>query len=151
MNMQTWEIVVLVASGIAGLVLAVIAERKILRCAIWATGGSSWRALALLAAILLVGVIVGGVAATWLPVWYEQAPAVTLILTAVHLMVTTALLMPFFLSNSSTPRGATAREELVEVGADTNVSTVLGWGGGLVSLILLPGMLLVPLMVLIDP
>ncbi|HLR28391.1 MAG TPA: hypothetical protein VK086_06840 [Ruania sp.] len=61
------------------------------------------------------------------------------------------VLSPFFPSTAASQEAGSSKRELRKAGASRGIARVLGWGGGLVALVLFCIALMGPAFVLIDP
>lgn len=149
--MAGWEIVVLVGGAVTGFILGKYFERQFHDRVLRLVGDSWVRALGLLVAVLLAGLLLAVVLIQSLPGWYQAAPMVTLVGTAVYFAGVFLVIMPFFPSTVHSVDGGSSRRGLREAGGSGAVSIILGWGGVLVSLTLFSFAVLGPALVLIDP
>ncbi|WP_017615047.1 hypothetical protein [Nocardiopsis salina] len=150
--MAIWEITILVIGTVIGFILAMFFERDLHNLILRVVADSLLRVLGLLVAVLVPGLVLGAVLIQLLPKWYQAAPTITVLGTAIFFIGAFVVIMPFFPGTVPSLTGAgSSRRELQKSGGSGRVSIALGWGGALAALMLFGFTVLGPALVLIDP
>lgn len=131
------EVIFIVGFVAVGIVLVTVFDRRVRSLIVRATGKSGWRALGLVALLLVVGVLLGVAVHLMLEPLHAVSRLGAVALVGAYTGIMTVLLWPFLFRTTYASNTGSARTEFRQAGGSKAVARVLGWGGGAVSLLLL--------------
>lgn len=128
-----WTIALIVA-GIAGLVLGLAREQRILDGALRLVRDSGWRAAGLLAGFVLLTPVFAALLLGPVTQLREAAPTPTRVALLVLMVGVVALLTPWLPRTMYSPGPVSPHDDIVEAGGSAATARILGCGGSIIVL-----------------